>query len=117
MFKDAEPIPPRSFDATPFTWVDTPDALDKLLEKLRGCKEIAVDLEHHSLRTFAGFLCLMQISTREEDFVIDTLALREELQELNEIFTDPQITKVTNGLSFSLVRCVELELGVPRSRK
>ena len=36
----------------------------------------------------------MQISTREEDFVIDTLALREELEALNEVFTDPSIIKV-----------------------
>jgi len=36
----------------------------------------------------------MQISTREEDFIIDALALREELEDLNEIFVDPTIVKV-----------------------
>ena len=30
--------------------------------------EIAIELEHHNYRTFGGFVCLMQISTREEDF-------------------------------------------------
>ncbi|KAG6805895.1 hypothetical protein H0H93_003877, partial [Arthromyces matolae] len=34
------------------------------------------------------------ISTREEDFIIDTLALRDELAELNEAFTNPNIVKV-----------------------
>jgi len=33
-----------------------------------------VDLENHSFRSFEGFLCLMQLSTRTHDFVIDTLA-------------------------------------------
>ena len=65
-----------------------------MLEKLRVCQEIAVDLEHHSYRSYYGFLCLMQISTREEDFIVDTLQLRDELEELNEVFTDPNITKV-----------------------
>ena len=65
-----------------------------MLQKLRTAEELAVDLEHHSYRTFAGFLCLMQISTREQDFVVDTLQLRDELEELNETFTDPSIVKV-----------------------
>lgn len=36
----------------------------------------------------------MQISTREEDFIIDTLELRSEMYVLNEAFTDPAIVKV-----------------------
>ena len=64
------------------------------LEKLRGASEIAIDLEYHNYRTFGGFVCLMQISTREEDFIVDTLAIREELEELNEVFTNPNIVKV-----------------------
>ena len=36
----------------------------------------------------------MQISTREEDFIVDTLKLRDELYVLNEVFTDPNILKV-----------------------
>lgn len=90
----ADPIPPRSYDETPFTWVETPAQLSSLLDKLRVAKEIAVDLEYHSLRSYYGFVCLMQISTREEDWVIDTLALRDELEALNEVFTDPSIIKV-----------------------
>ena len=65
-----------------------------MLDKLRDAQEIAVDLEYHNYRSFGGFVCLMQISTRAEDFVVDTLALREELEELNEVFTNPNIVKV-----------------------
>ena len=98
-----DPIPPRPFEKTPFTWIDTKEGLESLLEKLRHEREIAVDLEHHSYRSFSGFLCLMQLSTREEDFVVDTLALREELEELNEIFTDPKIVKVFHGAESDVV--------------
>ena len=103
MFANVDAIPPRSFEETPFTWIDKPDDLQTLLEKLRVAKELAVDLEHHSYRTFSGFLCLMQISTREEDFIIDTLTLRDELEELNEVFTDPEIIKVFHGAESDIV--------------
>jgi exosome complex exonuclease RRP6 len=65
-----------------------------MLGKLKQVDEIAVDLEHHRHRSFNGFVCLMQISTRREDFIVDTLVLREELDELNEIFTSPDVLKV-----------------------
>jgi len=66
-----------------------------MLGKLRQVQEVAVDLEHHRHRSFNGFVCLMQLSTRRDDFIVDTLTLREELEELNEIFTNPDILKVT----------------------
>ena len=54
-----------------------------------------VFLQHHSYRTFQGLTCLMQISTRTEDFIVDTLSLRSELYLLNQVFTDPDVVKVT----------------------
>lgn len=68
-----------------------------MLGKLRQVKEVAVDLEHHRHRSFNGFVCLMQISTRHEDFIVDALVLREELEELNEIFTNPDVLKVAQS--------------------
>lgn len=94
MLHHADPIAPKSFEDTPFHWIDTESDLTSMIDKLMLCKVIAVDLEHHNYRTYSGFLCLMQISTREEDFIVDTLILRDELAKLNEIFTDPNITKV-----------------------
>ncbi|KAJ4432967.1 hypothetical protein ANN_15224 [Periplaneta americana] len=52
---------------------------------------------HHSYRSFQGFTCLMQISTRDTDYIIDTLTLRDKLHCLNEIFTKPTIVKVFHG--------------------
>lgn len=44
-----------------------------------------------------GVTCILQISTRAEDFIVDTLELRDDLQTLNEVFTDPKIVKVLHG--------------------
>uniref|UniRef100_A0A673J0J3 Exosome complex component 10 n=1 Tax=Sinocyclocheilus rhinocerous TaxID=307959 RepID=A0A673J0J3_9TELE len=78
-------------------FINTLDDLVALNEKLAKMSEFAVDLEHHSYRSFLGITCLMQISTREEDFIIDTLELRSEMYILNETFTDPAIVKVFHG--------------------
>uniref|UniRef100_A0A669B7U7 Exosome complex component 10 n=1 Tax=Oreochromis niloticus TaxID=8128 RepID=A0A669B7U7_ORENI len=82
---------------TKLSFVDTLEDLVALNEKLCKLSEFAVDLEHHSYRSFLGLTCLMQISTRGEDFIIDTLELRSEMYILNEAFTDPSIVKVFHG--------------------
>lgn len=72
-----------------------------MTSKLKASAEIAVDLEWHGYRTYRGFLCLMQISTREQDWIVDVLALRQvagglhELEALGEVFADPKIVKVS----------------------
>lgn len=82
----------------PFTFIDSEEDLDALLVTLRGdVREIAVDLEHHAFRTFQGLTCLMQLSTREADFVIDTLALRTRMNILGEVFSDPTVVKIMHG--------------------
>ncbi|KAF9015830.1 hypothetical protein BDZ89DRAFT_1094618 [Hymenopellis radicata] len=103
MFLSAPPILPKPFDTTSFTWVNTTEALQAMLDKLRQATEIAVDLEHHSYRTYAGFLCLMQLSTREEDWIIDAIALRDELECLNDVFTKPEIIKVFHGADSDII--------------
>lgn len=51
---------------TPCTWVATEAALHRLVATLGGADELALDLEHHSHRSYRGITCLMQLSTREE---------------------------------------------------
>ncbi|XP_037684464.1 exosome component 10 [Choloepus didactylus] len=87
----------RPVEETPCHFVSSLDELVELNEKLLNCKEFAVDLEHHSYRSFLGLTCLMQISTRTEDFIVDTLELRSDMYILNESLTDPAIVKVFHG--------------------
>lgn len=92
-----EPQEPASIENTPFTFVDTSDQLKNLCQQLAEQEIIAVDLEAHSYRSFQGLTCLMQISTRKQDYIIDTLELRKQIELLNDIFTDPKIVKVFHG--------------------
>lgn len=91
----ADPVPFLPYESSEATLVDTPEMLLLMLEELKSAKEIAVDLEHHDEHSYIGLVSLMQISTRDRDWVIDTLKpWRDKLQVLNQVFTDPNILKV-----------------------
>ncbi|KAK7196280.1 exosome subunit rrp6p-like protein [Novymonas esmeraldas] len=90
-------VPPVPLDASSLTFIDTPAALQAMVETLSRVTEIAVDLEHHDFYSYQGFTCLMQISTREEDFIVDCLQLRSSMGMLARIFADPAILKVLHG--------------------
>ncbi|GJM93740.1 hypothetical protein PR202_ga10325 [Eleusine coracana subsp. coracana] len=95
---ESEPVKPADLEDTPFTLVDDPQGLKELSKKLKSVTEFAVDLEHNQYRSFQGLTCLMQISTRTEDFIVDTLKLRIYIGlYLQEHFKDPTKRKVMHG--------------------
>uniref|UniRef100_A0A8D8QYF5 Exosome complex component 10 homolog n=1 Tax=Cacopsylla melanoneura TaxID=428564 RepID=A0A8D8QYF5_9HEMI len=105
------PREPLSLEETPLVMVVEPVHVKQLVADLRQQKEIGIDLEYHHYRSFQGYTCLMQISTREKDYVVDTLKLREHLEVLNEIFTDNKIVKVFHGADLD-IRWLQKDFGV-----
>ncbi|XP_031629161.1 exosome component 10 [Contarinia nasturtii] len=88
---------PKELSETTLMYVDKENDLNVMLKELEEAKEIAIDVEHHSYRTFQGITCLLQLSTRTKDYIVDTLALRDELHILNEVTANPKIVKVFHG--------------------
>ena len=99
-------------------WIGTEEDLTTLVKRINdeNIHEIAIDLEAHSHRTFAGFVCLMQLSIRHcegankmsdkevnnistsHDFLIDALSLRHAIStSLGPILANPDIVKVMHG--------------------
>jgi len=104
-------------------WIDNEDDLMCLVDRINAggveMREISIDLEAHSFRSFSGFVCLMQLSLRRPavkegtmaevainggnidiayDFVIDTFALRNVMNEhFAPIMANPNIVKVMHG--------------------
>ncbi|KAF2197552.1 exosome complex exonuclease-like protein Rrp6 [Delitschia confertaspora ATCC 74209] len=104
LYEKTEPIQYLPFESTTATFVDTPEALAAMLAELKTAKEIAIDLEHHDNRSYIGIVSLMQISTRNKDWIIDTLKpWRRRLECLNEVFADPSILKVLHGAYMDIV--------------
>lgn len=71
--RSAPPIPFLPLETTKATFVDTLEGVHLMLQELKAVKEIAVDLEHHDTHSYIGLTSLMQISTRDKDWVVDTL--------------------------------------------
>jgi exosome complex exonuclease RRP6 len=112
VYEASEPQPYQPFESTTATFVDTPEALALMLAELKTAKEIAVDLEHHDNRSYIGMVSLMQISTRDKDWIVDTLKpWRRELVCLNEVFANPDILKVLHG-AFMDIMWLQRDLGL-----
>ncbi|KAE9599659.1 hypothetical protein Lal_00045827 [Lupinus albus] len=102
--EDLVPMEPPSLESTPFKLVEEVKGLKELAAKLQSVNEFAVDLEHNHYRSFQGLTCLMQISTRTEDFIVDTLKLRVHVGPyLRELFKDPTKKKVMHGADSDIV--------------
>ncbi|EEY64044.1 exosome complex exonuclease RRP6-like protein [Phytophthora infestans T30-4] len=100
-----EPYEMIGLDKVSYLWVDSEENLMQMMKSLTAAEArvIAVDLEHHSYRSYMGLTCLMQISTAQEDFLVDTLALRGKLQTLNQVFCDPEKVKVLHGSDMDIL--------------
>lgn len=101
---DVEPVKPPPVESTSFKLVQEVKDLKELAAKLCDANEFAVDLEHNQYRSFQGLTCLMQISTRTEDFIVDTLKLRVHIGPyLREVFKDPSKRKVMHGADRDII--------------
>ena len=87
---------------TKLSFIDTKEQFDEFLKEISLYNEIAVDLEHHSKESYLGITCLIQISTRNADYILDAIKLRPYLNKLNIIFTDPKILKVFHGADYDI---------------
>ncbi|KAK3305816.1 ribonuclease H-like domain-containing protein [Chaetomium strumarium] len=104
VYQSCEPKEYLPIEKTKAIWVDTYEGVLEMLEELKKASEIAIDLEHHDYRSYTGLLSLMQISTREKDWIVDTLVpWRHKLEVLNEVFADPKIVKVLHGAFMDII--------------
>ncbi|KYB25873.1 Uncharacterized protein R102.4-like Protein [Tribolium castaneum] len=74
---------PKTLKETPLCDIDTKTSLEKLITDLKAWKELGVDVEY-SDHGYKALTCLVQISTPDKDYIIDAIALKDELHALNE---------------------------------
>jgi ribonuclease D len=100
---DSKPPPIAVAKELTATWITTPAALQELATKLENCTRIALDLEHHSYRSYCGITCLIQLTFIDDDdnnnnYLIDPFPLWNDLgPALGPIFANPKIVKVLHG--------------------
>ncbi len=74
-------------------WIDSARALAEALPDLRQARDLAIDTEADSYYAYRVKVCLLQISTREHDYLIDPLAGLD-LSPLAELAADRDVRKV-----------------------
>ncbi|MFN2139298.1 MAG: ribonuclease D [Candidatus Promineifilaceae bacterium] len=89
-------------DNPDYQLITNPEQWTKCLDLLRAEPKLAVDLEANSMFAYRERVCLIQVSTPQQDFIVDPLAPLN-LDELGEIFADPSIEKIFHAAEYDLI--------------
>lgn len=90
-------------------WVDTASQLNSMVNDLMNQSIIGVDTESDSLFVYFEKVCLIQISTPENDYLVDPLNI-ENLQPLAPIFASNKIEKVFHAAEYDIL-CLKRDFG------
>jgi len=82
--------------------VETTDKLRYFTERWASEKLIALDTESNSLHAYRERVCLIQISTRKHDYILDPLRITN-MQPLAPLLADPNIEKVFHAAEYDLM--------------
>ncbi len=56
-------VEPRKYEREKYIKVCTEEQMAEMCQVIQECKMIGVDLENHHVKSYNGYLCLMQITT------------------------------------------------------
>ena len=90
------------FGQKPFFTIETNTQLQEIAHHIQNQDIIAVDLEANSLFAYKECISLIQVSTYDNDYVIDPLSITN-LEPLLCVLRDPSVRKVMHGSDFDIV--------------
>ena len=93
---------PKSYHLDPPQYINTQEGLSAAAAVLRSEISLSVDTEANSLFAYQEQVCLIQISTKDTDYIIDTLSLKD-FSTLGEIFNDPNIEKIFHASEYDIL--------------
>lgn len=87
---------------TPAAYIKTDAELQTLAESLAREPLLAVDTESNSLHAYRERVCLIQLSTRSADYIIDPLTISD-LSPLKPLLASPHIEKVFHAAEYDVM--------------
>ncbi len=93
----------------PARYVDHDRDFSRLVDELASQPLIAIDTESNSLYAYRERICLIQISTRSADYIVDPLRVAN-LRLLGPLLADPSIEKVFHAAEYDLM-CLKRDYG------
>jgi len=98
-----------SVEMKPWIWIDAAQTFQALVDELSAHTRLAVDTESNSLHAYRERVCLIQLSTTHQDYLIDPLAIGD-LSPLEPIFANPHIEKIFHAAEYDLI-CLRRDFG------
>jgi ribonuclease D len=86
----------------PATYIDNRKSLQRAVDTLMKERLIAVDTESNSLHAYRERVCLIQVSSRKQDFIIDPLKI-DNLRPLARVMANAKIKKVFHAAEYDLM--------------
>ncbi|HEX3050204.1 MAG TPA: HRDC domain-containing protein [Aggregatilineaceae bacterium] len=86
----------------PADYIRRTTELRRLVDRIRHQSLLAVDTESNSLFAYYERVCLVQLSTREQDFIVDPLAL-DNMNPLGELLADPAVEIVFHAAEYDII--------------
>jgi ribonuclease D len=83
-------------------YIDSTSALRSLLPQLTGQPFLAIDTESNSLYAYREQVCLVQVSTRTADYLLDPLAI-DDMSPLAEVMANPRIEKIFHAAEYDIM--------------
>lgn len=80
-----------------------------MISALQGQAAIGVDTESNSLFAYREQVCLLQLSSSDQDFLVDPFPL-DGMPELGQIFADPAIQKIFHAGDYDIA-CLKRDYG------
>lgn len=87
---------------TPLVIIEDAETLAKACEEMRGEPVLGIDTESDSMYCYQEKVCLIQVSDRKQDYIIDPLAVKN-LDPFLELLADPDVVKVFHGADYDIV--------------
>ena len=93
----------------PVAVIESLSDLEALAAHLEGMDRVAVDIESDSFYSYHEKVCLLQISSASDDFVVDPLSVLD-LSPLGALFRDPRTEKVFHAGEYDVL-CLKRDYG------
>jgi ribonuclease D len=93
----------NSSEWAPVQLIDQPDQLHQAIASWENLAVLGVDSEANSFFAYRDRLCLLQVTADGQDYLVDPLALGDELRALNPILANPDIVKVFHAAEYDLM--------------
>ncbi len=85
----------------PQTYIDTADKLARAIDGWAAEPALAIDTESNSFFVYRERICLVQVSTRDADWIVDPLAV--DARPLGALLAEPSIEKVFHAAEYDVV--------------